>query len=175
MGNFHSMTLRSNLVETNLSIKDAIIQHLNDHSANLVFLLWGRDAQNRGARIDKVKTIAICQKFSMAHLSIQTRHHVLTAAHPSPLSASNGFLDCKVHSTSNCISIYLFFLALLQNQCLSSIGWSFRNRLVSITIRLNFDSTILFVPKNKVLFVYHLYLFHSLPPFISNQFIILFS
>ncbi len=34
--------------------QDAIVQYLNDRSANIVFLLWGRDAQNKGARINKV-------------------------------------------------------------------------------------------------------------------------
>ncbi|CAF0718267.1 unnamed protein product [Adineta steineri] len=59
---------------------DAVIQYLNDRSANIVFLLWGRDAQNKGARINKA------------------RHHVLTCVHPSPLSAYNGFIGCKVFS-----------------------------------------------------------------------------
>lgn len=62
-------------------LTDAIVQYLNDRSANIVFLLWGRDAQNKGARINKA------------------RHHVLTAAHPSPLSAHNGFMGCKVSIT----------------------------------------------------------------------------
>jgi uracil-DNA glycosylase len=38
----------------NVVFQDAIVQYLNDRSANIVFLLWGRDAQNKGARIDKV-------------------------------------------------------------------------------------------------------------------------
>ncbi|CAF1243154.1 unnamed protein product [Adineta ricciae] len=62
---------------------DGIIQYLNQHSSNLVFILWGRDAQMKAAQIDK------------------TRHHVLIAPHPSPLSASRGFLGCKHFSQAN--------------------------------------------------------------------------
>ncbi|CAF1036376.1 unnamed protein product [Adineta steineri] len=76
---------------------DAIIQYLNDHSSNIVFLLWGRDAQVKGAQIDK------------------TRHHILTAAHPSPLSVYNGFMGCKHFSKTN---------AYLKAANLSEIDWS---------------------------------------------------
>ena len=50
-----------------------IIEHLNDHCDHLVFLLWGRDARSKAALINKNK------------------HLVLESAHPSPLSAYNGF------------------------------------------------------------------------------------
>ncbi|CAF0997593.1 unnamed protein product [Adineta ricciae] len=76
---------------------DAIVQYLNDRSANIVFLLWGRDAQNKGARINK------------------SRHHVLTAAHPSPLSAYNGFMGCKHFSKAN---------EYLKSAGLAEINWS---------------------------------------------------
>ncbi|CAF3999492.1 unnamed protein product [Rotaria sp. Silwood2] len=62
---------------------DTIIQYLNDQSSNIVFLLWGKDAQHKGSRID------------------QKRHYVLKAAHPSPLSAANGFFNCKHFSKTN--------------------------------------------------------------------------
>ena len=50
-----------------------IIKYLNDNCDHLVFLLWGRDARNKKAMIDTSK------------------HLVLESAHPSPLSAYNGF------------------------------------------------------------------------------------
>lgn len=53
---------------------NAMIQILNDECENLVFLLWGRDARNKSALID------------------DSKHLILEAAHPSPLSAHNGFL-----------------------------------------------------------------------------------
>jgi len=70
---------------------------LNDRSANIVFLLWGRDAQNKGAKINK------------------SRHHVLTTTHPSPLSAYNGFMGCKHFSKTN---------AYLKASGLAEIDWS---------------------------------------------------
>ena len=60
-----------------------VIKYLNDNCNNLVFLLWGRDARNKKSLID-------------TH-----RHLVLEAAHPSPLSAYNGFFDCKHFSKCN--------------------------------------------------------------------------
>ncbi len=50
-----------------------------------MFLLWGRYAQQKGAIVDT------------------TRHHVLTAAHPSPYSASNGFFGCRHFSRTNAL------------------------------------------------------------------------
>jgi uracil-DNA glycosylase len=52
---------------------DAAIRALNDEKENLVFILWGAYAQKKGAFIDR------------------SRHLVLSSAHPSPLSAYNGF------------------------------------------------------------------------------------
>lgn len=52
---------------------EAVIRHLNDTCENLVFLLWGRDARSKKQFIDA------------------NRHLVLESAHPSPLSAHNGF------------------------------------------------------------------------------------
>lgn len=52
---------------------DAVIDHLNRERENIVFLLWGAYAQNKGENID------------------QNRHLVLKSVHPSPLSASRGF------------------------------------------------------------------------------------
>ncbi|RUO45844.1 uracil-DNA glycosylase [Pseudidiomarina aquimaris] len=55
---------------------DSVIEKINDHCEGVVFLLWGAHAQKKGALIDR------------------QRHHVLTAVHPSPLSAHRGFLTC---------------------------------------------------------------------------------
>ncbi|MFT6991240.1 MAG: uracil-DNA glycosylase [Paraglaciecola sp.] len=62
---------------------ETVIQQLSDHCDGLVFLLWGSHAQKKGAVIDKLK------------------HHVLSAPHPSPLSAYRGFLGCKHFSHTN--------------------------------------------------------------------------
>lgn len=62
---------------------DAVIKTLSDEKQNLIFLLWGKYAQEKGAIIDR------------------TKHLVLTAAHPSPYSASNGFFGCKHFSKTN--------------------------------------------------------------------------
>lgn len=62
---------------------DAVIQKLSDEKEHLVFLLWGRYAQDKGKNIDASK------------------HLVLKAAHPSPFSAYNGFFGCKHFSLTN--------------------------------------------------------------------------
>lgn len=61
----------------------AVISYLNDSRDNLVFMLWGRDARNKKSLIDP------------------SRHLILEAAHPSPLSAHNGFFGCKHFSSCN--------------------------------------------------------------------------
>lgn len=58
------------------SFTDAVIRAINDHHEHVVFMLWGSYAQKKGAFIDRKK------------------HLVLTAPHPSPLSAHRGFLGC---------------------------------------------------------------------------------
>lgn len=62
---------------------DAVIQKLSDEREHLVFLLWGRYAQEKGKNIDPAK------------------HLILTAAHPSPFSAHHGFFGCKHFSQAN--------------------------------------------------------------------------
>ncbi|MBD5341531.1 MAG: uracil-DNA glycosylase [Bacteroides sp.] len=62
---------------------DAAVLALNDRRENLVFLLWGSDAIRKGASIDR------------------SRHLVLTAPHPSPLSAYRGFFGCRHFSKTN--------------------------------------------------------------------------
>ena len=76
---------------------DAAISALSERRSGIVFLLWGSYAIAKSQLIDK------------------TRHHVLTAPHPSPLSAYRGFFGCRHFSKCN---------ALLQQQGLSPINWA---------------------------------------------------
>ena len=62
---------------------DAAIRALATQREGIVFILWGSYAQKKGAFIDR------------------TRHLVLTSAHPSPLSAWNGFFGNKHFSRAN--------------------------------------------------------------------------
>ncbi|PST82145.1 uracil-DNA glycosylase [Pedobacter yulinensis] len=62
---------------------DEVIRALSSKKKNVVFLLWGRYAQEKAALID------------------ETKHHVLRAAHPSPFSVHNGFFGCKHFSKTN--------------------------------------------------------------------------
>jgi uracil-DNA glycosylase len=64
---------------------DRVIRELSERRQDIVFLLWGRYAQQKGAVVDTA------------------RHHVLTAAHPSPYSASNGFFGCRHFSRTNAL------------------------------------------------------------------------
>jgi len=75
---------------------DAVIDQLNQHRHNLVFILWGRKAQEKGAKIDR------------------SRHLVLASAHPSPLAAHNGFFGSAPFSKAN---------AYLVAQGLTPIDW----------------------------------------------------
>ena len=58
-------------------LTDAVVAVLNKQCERLVFLLWGSYAQKKGAHLDR------------------DRHLVLTAPHPSPLSAHRGFFGCN--------------------------------------------------------------------------------
>lgn len=62
---------------------DNVIAAINQHREGVVFLLWGSHAQKKGSIIDR------------------SRHHVLQAPHPSPLSAHRGFFGCAHFSTTN--------------------------------------------------------------------------
>lgn len=64
-------------------LTDAAVRAINDHGDGVVFMLWGSDAIRKGAMIDR------------------TRHLVLTAPHPSPLSANRGFFGCRHFSQAN--------------------------------------------------------------------------
>ncbi|MEJ7927678.1 uracil-DNA glycosylase [Sphingobium sp. AN641] len=62
---------------------DAVIQAVNRQPNPVVFMLWGAYAQRKAGFVDS------------------RRHLVLKAAHPSPLSAHNGFLGCRHFSQAN--------------------------------------------------------------------------
>lgn len=63
---------------------DAVIRHISDNCEGVVFLLWGNFARSKSGLIDR------------------SRHHVLEAAHPSPL-ARGAFFGCRHFSRTNSI------------------------------------------------------------------------
>lgn len=75
---------------------DAAVERLNREREGLVFMLWGSYAQAKGKFIDR------------------TRHAVLRAPHPSPLSAYRGFIGCGHFSAAN---------RYLQGRGAGSIDW----------------------------------------------------
>ena len=79
-----------------MDFTNAVIRKISDEKTGVIFLLWGKFAQEKQALID------------------ETKHHVLKAAHPSPLSAYNGFFGCKHFSRVN---------FLLAKQGLEAIDW----------------------------------------------------
>ena len=79
-----------------MNFTDAVIRKISEEKTGVIFLLWGRFAQEKQVLIDELK------------------HHVLKAAHPSPLSAHNGFFGCKHFSRTN---------ELLIKQGLEPIDW----------------------------------------------------
>ena len=74
---------------------DAVIRYISDNCEGVVFLLWGNFARSKSALIDR------------------SRHHVLEAAHPSPL-ARGAFFGCRHFSQTN---------ALLSAQGKAPIDW----------------------------------------------------
>ena len=62
---------------------DAVVAKLSEFKSGVVYLLWGNYAQKKGAVVDS------------------SRNLVLKAAHPSPLSAYNGFFGCRHFSQAN--------------------------------------------------------------------------
>jgi len=61
----------------------AVISKLNERNKPIIFLLWGNNAKKVASSVDN------------------TRHFILTAPHPSPLSAYAGFFGCKHFSKCN--------------------------------------------------------------------------
>jgi uracil-DNA glycosylase len=76
---------------------DAIVHAVNAKAEPVAFMLWGAYAQKKAGFVD------------------QTRHLILTAAHPSPLSARNGFFGCRHFSRAN---------AFLESRGLTPIDWA---------------------------------------------------
>ncbi|MGC6428358.1 MAG: uracil-DNA glycosylase [Flavobacteriales bacterium] len=64
-------------------LTDNLIRHISTNKKDVIFILWGSFAQKKEELIEKQK------------------HHILKAAHPSPLSAYKGFFGCKHFSKCN--------------------------------------------------------------------------
>ncbi|HEY5462093.1 MAG TPA: uracil-DNA glycosylase [Hanamia sp.] len=79
-----------------LQFTDQVIRKISEEKEGVIFLLWGKFAQEKQSLID------------------ETKHYVLKAAHPSPFSAANGFFGCKHFSKTN---------ELLMKQQKSPIDW----------------------------------------------------
>ena len=75
---------------------DSIIEALNNRQKPLVFILWGNNAKAK------------------AKLITNPRHHIITGAHPSPLSAHNGFWGGRYFSGTN---------EFLEEQGIEPINW----------------------------------------------------
>jgi uracil-DNA glycosylase len=65
------------------SFTDAVIRKISDLKEGVVFMLWGKFAQDKQVLIDA------------------TKHYILKAAHPSPFSADKGFFGCRHFSKAN--------------------------------------------------------------------------
>ncbi len=96
-----ALTVRSNEPASHAKIgwmdfTDAVIRKISNEKEGVVFLLWGRFAQEKQVLID------------------ETKHHVLKAAHPSPFSADKGFFGCQHFSRTN---------EILSKQGLEPIDW----------------------------------------------------
>ncbi len=83
-----------------------VIHKLSTERTGLVFLLWGKYAQEKQALID------------------ETKHFVLKAAHPSPFSADKGFFGCRHFSKAN---------ELLVKQGVEPINWMVES-VIPVTI-----------------------------------------
>ena len=83
---------------------DAIIRAVNEADHPVVFMLWGSYAQKKAAFVDR------------------SRHLVLRAPHPSPLSAHSGFLGCRHFSQAN---------AFLESKGMAPIDWALPECAVS--------------------------------------------
>ena len=79
-----------------MDFTDGVIRKISDEKKGVVFLLWGKFAQEKQVLID------------------ETKHYVLKASHPSPFSADKGFFCCKHFSRTN---------ELLMMQGLDVIDW----------------------------------------------------
>ncbi len=62
---------------------DKVLETLNKEKADIVYILWGRKAQEKGQFLDKQNNL------------------IIESAHPSPFSANNGFFGSKPFSKTN--------------------------------------------------------------------------
>lgn len=79
---------------------DAVISILNKQERPIVYMLWGKPAQNKVSKVDN------------------PMHLLLKAPHPSPLSAYRGFLGCKHFSKCN---------KFLESHDIEPIDWQIEN------------------------------------------------
>ena len=98
------LTVRSGVANSHKKIgweifTENVISIISSQLSNIVFILWGKQAQEKIKFIDTKK------------------HLILKSAHPSPLSAYNGFFGCKHFSKCN---------AYLKKSNKKQIDWSLR-------------------------------------------------
>ena len=75
---------------------DYVIDLINEHKENVVFILWGSPAHKKARNVD------------------QKKHYILKSVHPSPLSSYRGFFGCKHFSLCN---------QFLKSKNLDAINW----------------------------------------------------
>ena len=97
-----SLTVRAHVANSHSKcgwswFTDNVIRLISDNKENVVFILWGGNARSKKPLIDKNK------------------HLIIESAHPSPLSAYNGFFGSKPFSKTN---------EYLQNQGMPPINWN---------------------------------------------------
>ena len=100
-----SLTVRKDMANSHRgkgweTFTDQVIKLLNKREKQVIFMLWGKNAKEKSWLIDR------------------TRHAVLTAAHPSPLSASRGFFGCNHFAFAN---------EILKNNGQTPIDWQIEN------------------------------------------------
>jgi uracil-DNA glycosylase len=83
-----SLTVRANEPMSHAKIgwaafTDTVIKKISEEKEHVVFILWGKFAQEKIALID------------------QSKHYIIKSAHPSPLSAHNGFFGSRPFSKTN--------------------------------------------------------------------------
>jgi len=83
-----SLTVREHLANSHSKcgwawFTDSVISVISEQKEHIVFILWGNNARSKRSLIDS------------------SRHKILECAHPSPLSAYNGFFGCKHFSKTN--------------------------------------------------------------------------
>ena len=100
-----SLTVRANEPMSHAGIgwaefTNAVIEKISTLKKHVVFLLWGKFAQEKISLVD------------------ETKHLVLKAAHPSPFSADKGFFGCKHFSKAN---------AWLMSKGIDPVDWKLNN------------------------------------------------